>query len=987
MFDSVDPSPIISRKICIYNVYKYRPIKNMGEISMFVGPELSARVPRDQRTEPKASGLADFVEEVISGMPGRAVTDSQASAWKGAIELEGSGFEFDSGIVIDGCPAFYCYLVQTGAFGRIWCTTGSAVGGQIVGAREFSSIAIGTPVIVARSKMYPTVAVILTVFNKPYTSLVAMAPDHVWIFNTQRLLSMARYYHNRQTNIYMGLASPRGRAIHQNEAEDVSFGRPKDVSMIGSYGLFTETGLGIYLDSFQTFMRVDEYSGLFGFYFDSLIRLAARNWQFFSMLQHEYQYFDEGELFHYTCRYVYPHETLGLRSYNQITSSIDFVPSPGVTEATVPGGQTSTTWNQSQVNNLFGLSYLDAISADQIGMPRWHEWWGYLGQGYLKILSAPWQTTTSSHLVTTIQHFDRKLMHSMFGHPNFTGGTAFYPGGRVLYNGSFTTTESRLPVFTRGGTLYQPGTFQEATTLHGMHVIESATGIFLIKRPNIITPNWMNRPESPAGDHAGKGYIYSGRGVTPYNLGTAFNSTAPPSGNHVVQGSILYPSNKIKYYGWLCPEIISYLLNWQILHPFYYHNFDWSVAEESTTGIKSQEKPNYTTLQTQFLLQPASAKAIDIDHRYGYVRFYQNTAGIGLFEDGSVVIFDGWGSSITLANGHIYLSCAGDVHVNNGRDIVLWAGHDLILKAHDTIDAMTMEGDIFVRSDEKIHMVAGVSGSGGFLFESQAVCPMYDFSLPGEQAITSGFIFLAPNSYFISKTAEVNFYVTDYDEKDSKFSVAARNIIFDYNQKYENVYGENGLSITYFSETGHFNEFTGNYDIHYKPRIALHADNIYRKGQIIRSQNAISMIDNRISDVQSWFGNYYYEIPLYPEEAEDAEFTTRPIYQLSSLDYRFYEPMWARIIYQNLEHTNFARWNETEFESSVTGTKGYHYPGNVDIIGSYIRYGPFLMDYVSGNSIDRISPLYKSAIITPSMVYDLKVKDYYLVMKEHKDYE
>jgi hypothetical protein len=58
---------------------------------------------------------------------------------------------------------------------------------------------------------------------------------------------------------------------------DWSAGRPNDQITTGEWGATTETGLMFFLDPFMMMMRVDEETGVFGFYDDQLLRVAGHN--------------------------------------------------------------------------------------------------------------------------------------------------------------------------------------------------------------------------------------------------------------------------------------------------------------------------------------------------------------------------------------------------------------------------------------------------------------------------------------------------------------------------------------------------------------------------------------------------------------------------------------------------------------------------------------------------------------------------------------
>jgi hypothetical protein len=156
--------------------------------------------------------------------------------------------------------------------------------------------------------------------------------------------------------------------LHGGQVSDFSAGRPAD-SVGGEWGVMTETGLGLFVDPFQAYLRVDEATGLFVFYHDQLTRLAGVNLQVRSLAREESDQDDEGEVTHERGWAAYVWEAQGR-------------PVPGTWPA-----QTLTA-DQSQRQSPH-LSRFEPAVADQVAYHRLTELRGYLGQAEAKFLTLP----------------------------------------------------------------------------------------------------------------------------------------------------------------------------------------------------------------------------------------------------------------------------------------------------------------------------------------------------------------------------------------------------------------------------------------------------------------------------------------------------------------------------------------------------------------------------------------------------------------------
>lgn len=101
-------------------------------------------------------------------------------------------------------------------------------------------------------------------------------------------------------------------------------------------------------------------------------------------------------------------------------------------------------------------------------------------------------------------------------------------------------------------------------------------------------------------------------------------------------------------------------------------------------------------------------------------KYDKRRSGVYFQPDGSVVFRDAWGSEVVMIGGNIILSAAANVIVSPGRSTVVMSGKDTILKAKNCIDATATDGDVLLKAERNMKIVAGSDDgkSGGIMLES-----------------------------------------------------------------------------------------------------------------------------------------------------------------------------------------------------------------------------------------------------------------------------
>jgi hypothetical protein len=100
-----------------------------------------------------------------------------------------------------------------------------------------------------------------------------------------------------------------------------------------------------------------------------------------------------------------------------------------------------------------------------------------------------------------------------------------------------------------------------------------------------------------------------------------------------------------------------------------------------------------------------------------YEKYDTRHSYIGLTPDGGIVLRDAWGSEIVMADGRITFNAAGNIEVRSGSSVVIMGGHDVIAKAHDSVDVSATEKDVRVKAQGNMQLV---SVDRGVLIQSKA---------------------------------------------------------------------------------------------------------------------------------------------------------------------------------------------------------------------------------------------------------------------------
>ena len=369
--------------------------------------------------------------------------------------------------------------------------------------------------------------------------------------------------------------------------------------------------------------------------------------------------------------------------YNEIEQSTPY-PWEALGQKT-PGAPVSidneeNIWKRGQLEN-----YREPAEPDQSGIFRYHNFKGFLGDLHRQMVTAPdFQAPSIEKYSTTSPHF---------------------------------------------------GLSEIVEGIDGTIAIRSAKQVVIEKYVLIPAPKKLARPDDTEGD-------------TVHVELLANSPEAYPSAGFTKYPDTAYTVNE---FGWAEEttanfraaqlfDAHAYLFNYQLPQSLIRHTKDWLYPQESNIPdpVAGAAIPDFENMGSKFMAALPPKFTLKLDHRSDGVTYYRSRSSIHLVDDGSVVIEDGYGSQIIMGGGNITFSCPGDIIQRPGRDAVIMAPNDVVLRAGNSLDATAAKGDLRLKAENNLHALAGNSGSGGVLIESRATDNTMDFSGSGSDVKSSG---------------------------------------------------------------------------------------------------------------------------------------------------------------------------------------------------------------------------------------------------------
>lgn len=583
--------------------------------------------------------------------------------------------------VVDAIPGIRQYRVQPEGGGpMISCTFLMHGVHNVYGVYDATTLVSGTHVRIMRHRQTPMEGVIIGVEPPYHSDPRLMFSDIVSQGSNTGMMLETGY----ATLLKMGGSNgdPLNGGLVNNGGRS-----PWDSLEVGEMNYSTETGLMFHLDSYMGFLRADELTGIWVFYWDGLTRIGGQHLQEITSVSTREIYDDEGEVMLYRGVAGYPWENRGMLLNPNAMQTLE---------------QTDPT--QTQLTTPY-YARLEPRHDDQQAFHRFQTYEGYLGQAQKKVVSAP--NLNSGYSTSVFQY----------------------------------------------GTQYQSvGLHDSQITQSGHYFVRNALGLTLAKRPIIPVPKRVRRVED-------QGHTPTGDGHGNYKASSLYNEGAVLR-DHKIQptptpAAVAAGEDTLHTAAAVLDEH-AHMFNWEGLHPFYYHQGDYYIPEESayTYVTTNQEVPTWSQLNSssQWYLTPASTASVILDHRQiNTAKIYKNTSYLTLLDDGGVLIGGGCGEEIRMVGGDIFLSCPGDVFMEAGRNIIGWAGRDACIRAWNSVDITANVADVRIKAEHNMQLLSANGGGpyGTFIENranrvAQASCTtQYDFSAQGEGTQHTGIILMA----------------------------------------------------------------------------------------------------------------------------------------------------------------------------------------------------------------------------------------------------
>jgi hypothetical protein len=267
---------------------------------------------------------------------------------------------------------------------------------------------------------------------------------------------------------------------------------------------------------------------------------------------------------------------------------------------------------------------------------------------------------------------------------------------------------------TEGDTQDESAVFREHVDSSGAYTVVSAKSIALIKDCLIPMPRERYRADDSRGDK--QETVEQARGENEPNVADVTITGIEEDADHA---ALLYSA---------ASSDLASFKNHRATLNFKERKNDWTfkeIDEIDLAGFRSAvdsvgfiSAANGVSSERMFAKLPQVGK-LQINAREE-VKYFASRAMIMMHEDGSIHMQDGYGSTISMRAGSIDLSCPGDITLRAGKNIVNFAGDGVSLIAGTDVELSANIGDLRLKADRNVTVLAGNDGAGGILLESKA---------------------------------------------------------------------------------------------------------------------------------------------------------------------------------------------------------------------------------------------------------------------------
>lgn len=284
----------------------------------------------------------------------------------------------------------------------------------------------------------------------------------------------------------------------------------------------------------------------------------------------------------------------------------------------------------------------------------------------------------------------------------------------------------------RSDTEPDEGLFAETIGLDGSYALRSAKEIYIGRRVKIVIPREIRLPEDGLGDDAA---------AENYKASSEFGEGT----DHKIGDTRIEGDHKSLRRVAGVMDCVAKLVNWTALHPFHYHAKDYATPQERAQNKNfstTQEKLDFSTLESSWVMTEPEPVKLKIDHRYNEVSYFERESFLYFLEHGGVMLADGFGSSLTMNDGNMRLAPPGNLELCPGRDLIVMGGQ-VIIRAQQSVDISASDHDVRIKAEKNLQMLAGNGGSGGLLLESKGAGRTQQYDQIGEDVESSGIVLRA----------------------------------------------------------------------------------------------------------------------------------------------------------------------------------------------------------------------------------------------------
>lgn len=151
--------------------------------------------------------------------------------------------------------------------------------------------------------------------------------------------------------------------------------------------------------------------------------------------------------------------------------------------------------------------------------------------------------------------------------------------------------------------------------------------------------------------------------------------------------------------------------NWKLSGDNNTYEMSSAAADERNRSLDNiGDKQYYDLPDTVTLTDPRTGKT------YTY---FKSTSGFRQDPDGSLVLYDGYGSEIRMTRGSIIISSAADTIIRPGRDLHTMAGRHTAIVSHEDVTIHSSTTDVNIKGQHDVSVLAGVNSDGGILLDDR----------------------------------------------------------------------------------------------------------------------------------------------------------------------------------------------------------------------------------------------------------------------------